>query len=87
LKFNSKIYTINNEMHFQLIIDNFNYFSVLFIVSRFNISLNKFIDMVYQYNGIYSDGRHVFFKTKYDYNNFVAWLESLLVIRELNQSN
>lgn len=86
MKFENKICTINNEMHFQLIIDNFNYFSVLFIGSRFNISLNNFKDMVSHYNGIYTDGMHVYFKTKYDYNDFIAWLDSLTIAKKLNQA-
>lgn len=73
-----------NEDVFQLEIDNFSYFSVLFIGTRFGISLNEFIDAVFDYKGIYTDSMNVFFDSELDCNNFIVWLESLLIANKLS---
>jgi hypothetical protein len=64
LKFSQTLTNIGGKIENQLLIDDYSYFSVLFIGSRFNISLNKFIDTVFNYNGIYTDSMNVFFSSK-----------------------
>lgn len=85
MKFSQTLTNIGGKIENQLLIDDYSYFSVLFIGSRFNISLNKFIDAVFNYNGIYTASMNVFFSSKNDCDNFIIWLDSLLIANKLSK--
>ena len=87
MKFSQTLTNIGGKIENQLLIDDYSYFSVLFIGSRFNISLNKFIDAVFNYNCIYTDSMNVFFSSKNDCDNFIIWLDSLLIANKLSKNN
>lgn len=81
-----KAEVLNGKMIFKLYYKGRYNFTMLFLLSEFRMLINHFKDAVKKFNGLYTFNHEVFFTTTNDAQEFITYIESVIVADRLGSN-